>query len=165
MPDDFTYCDVLDADPAPRELGVAAERYVRRSSSYIWVGLLLAFVLAPAVMAALALPRLATIGTACAVAVAAVVLAKLTADKRAALRRIAIDGRQVPARILDAYELTVRRGLAQGTRTTLVLEVEGRRHTVVSWSGDLEGATRGFWIRVLVHRDVPGVIVPVISVT
>lgn len=159
------YCDVLDADPPPRELAVHARRYVRRMSTYIWLVLLILFVTVPMVAAAVFVPRVATIAWGVIAIAATVWLARATARKRANLRRVAIEGRQAPGRIVAAYEMTVRRGLVVGRRVTLVLDVEGTEVTCRSWDGDLEGLERDHWIRVLVHPDCPGVAIPVVNVT
>lgn len=159
------YCDFIDADPPPRELGTTARRHVRTMSTYFWFGMLIVFFTLPSVVVAAILPDVSTIGWAVVSVAAAVWLARSTAQKRARLRTVAIDGHQAPARVLDASELVVRRGLVVGRRVTLTLEVEGRRVRCRSWAGDLQGVVRGHWLRVLTHPDAPELVIPVASVT
>lgn len=165
MPDAITYCDLIDADPPPRELGPIARRYVRAMSTYVWLGLFVSFVVLPAVMIAFAMPRVETAAWLAAALGGTVWLATRTARKRARLRRVIVEGRQVPARIVRSRVLVVRRGFAAGRRVTLLLEVEGHPVNLSSWLRDLEGATPGHWIRVLKHPEVRDLVIPVVSVT
>ncbi len=165
MPDAIEYCDILDADPAPRELGPAAERYVRINAPYVYVVIAAVLLCAPALMVLVALPRLGSLAFAAATILPTAAFTWLIAQRRAELRRFLVEARQVPARIVDASELTLRRGFVVARRITLDLDVEGRRVRCGSWTGDLEGATRGYWLRVLVHPSQPGTVIPVTAVT
>jgi hypothetical protein len=115
--------------------------------------------------AAALVPRVGTIAWAVVALALAVVLGRSTAQKRARIRKVAIHGKQVPARVLESHELVIRHGLASARRVTLVLEVEGRRVSCTVWGSDLEGMIRGAWLRVLTHAELPDLIVPVVSVT
>ncbi|HTJ45579.1 MAG TPA: hypothetical protein VL463_25920 [Kofleriaceae bacterium] len=163
--DGIEYCDFIDAEPPPRELGGTAKRYVRVMSTYFWLGMMIFFVTLPGALVAVIVPRVDTVVWAIGMAGLTVWLARATARKRRRLRLVAIEGVQAPARVVDAHELVVRRGLLARTRVTLVLEVEGRRVTCRSWAGDFEGLTRGHWMRVLTHGEVPELVIPVASVT
>jgi hypothetical protein len=161
----IVYADVLDAEPAPRELTAVARRYLRAQASWLWLGLAIFFLVVPGVIAVAAIPMTETI-VALAVDIGiAIAVGWWTGTKRARLRKVLIDGTQTPAQILSVATLQVRRGLVSGQRVTIDLAVNGRRTRCASWAGDLDDAERGAWIRVLVHADVPDLVVPVVSVT
>ena len=161
---DVVYADLIDADPPPRELTSTAKRYAAAQAPYAWLVLLVLFLVLPAIVTAAVMPSSTTIGWAVVAVAAAVALGWFTSTKRAKVRNVIIHGVQQPARISGVSHLVVRRGLATARRVTMIVEVQGRRAKCVSWTGDLEEAENGAWIRVLVH---PGVdfVVPVVSVT
>lgn len=162
---DVDYADIVDAGPPPRELTTTARRFVAGQASLAWGVLLVVFVVLPNALTA------SVLGSGGAYASLAVVIALAVAvfahalRKRTQLRAIIITGEQRPAQIVGVERLEVRRGLARGSRDTLWLDVDGKRLRCASWGGDLEGATQGAWIRVLVHPQFPDRAVPVVSVT
>ena len=163
---DVVYADLVDADPAPREITPTGRRYIAAQATYGFVVAAVLLLVFPSAFAlALVGPNSGSIGSllfGLALAAVAVVWA---AKKRAALNKVLVDGTQRPARLVDVSHLVVRRGLVSGRRVSLVIEVDGRRATCVSWAGDLDEAEQGAWIRVLVHPDTPQLVVPVVSVT
>jgi len=165
-PGEIDYRDVLDADPAPRELGSAARRYLRQRSTYAWVVLLILFMTLPGVIMAAAVPSVMTIAWALVFVAGTVWLARATSRKRALLRKVAVEGTQHPARIANVTTLVMRQGLfIRRTRTTIVLEVAGGVASCTSWMGELDDLRRGDWLRALVHPDAPGIVIPVSCVT
>lgn len=162
--DDVVYADLIDADPSPRELTTTARRYIAAQAPYAWLVLLVIFFALPAAVIAAALPSTETLSWLGIALAGAVALGWWTAGKRAQVRRVIVHGEQQPARISGVSHLVVRRGFATARRVSMIVDVQGRRARCVSWTGDLEDAENGAWIRVLVQ---PGVdfVVPVVSVT
>ncbi|MBA3462778.1 MAG: hypothetical protein H0T46_22670 [Deltaproteobacteria bacterium] len=159
------YADLVDADPAPRELTTTARRYVTGQATYFWGVIAFVFLLLPNALAVSVLKTSgAYVGLVAMFAITAAVIAR-TAIVRSQLRKIIVHGDQRPAQIVGVERLQVRSGLARGNRDTLWLQVDGRRVKCASWAGDLEGAETHAWIRVLVHAAHPQRAVPVISVT
>ncbi|HTL35851.1 MAG TPA: hypothetical protein VL326_22130 [Kofleriaceae bacterium] len=160
------YADLIDADPAPREITPTGRRYAAAQSTYAWCVLIVIFLVLPSIIA-LSFTSSSTVFINLALTLAMAVAAGWwAARKRARLRKVLVDGTQRPARIRNVSHLVVRRsGFAVGRRVTIGIEVDGRRTTCVSWAGDLEEAESGAWIRVLVHPEVPDLVVPVVSVT
>lgn len=162
---DVEYADIVDAGPPPRELTTTARRFVAGQATYLWPILVVIFLVLPnAVMANVIGTSGAYGGLAVMIAIAIGLIAR-TAVLRGRLRTIIATGEQRPAQIVGVERLDVRSGLARGSRDTLWLDVDGKRLKCVSWAGDLEGATQGAWIRVLVHPEIPDRAVPVVSVT
>lgn len=161
---DVVYADLIDADPPPRELTPVVRRYIAAQAPYVWLVLLVIFVVLPWVGVAAARPSTQTAGPLVLSLASAIALGWWTASKRAKVRTVIVHGEQQPARISGVSHLVVRRGLATARRVTMMVDVGGRRARCVSWSGDLEDAENGAWIRVLVS---PGIdfVVPVVSVT
>lgn len=165
MSGDVVFADLIDADPAPRELATIGKRYIAAQASYVWVVFAVLFLVLPGVFALAVFGSSAGVGYLVGGLALAVGLGYWTSRKRAALRKVLVEGTQRPARLVDVSHLVVRQGLASSRRVTLHVEVDGKRARCVSWAGDLEEAERDAWIRVLVHPQVPGVVVPVVSVT
>jgi hypothetical protein len=162
---DLEYADIVDAGPPPRELTTTARRFVAGQAPLGWGVLVVIFVVLPnALMANVLASGNAYISLAVMIAIAVAVFAHAIL-KRKQLRTIIATGEQRPAQIVGVERLDVRHGLARGSRDTLWLEVDGKRMKCASWGGDLEGATQGAWIRVLVHPQFPDRVVPVVSVT
>ncbi|MBL9015788.1 MAG: hypothetical protein JNL83_16505 [Myxococcales bacterium] len=162
---DVEYADIVDAGPPPRELTTTARRFVAGQAPYAWGVLVVIFVVLPnALMAKVLASGSAYVSLAVMIALAAAVFAH-AAIKRKQLRAIIVTGEQRPAQIVGVERLDVRSGLARGSRDTLWFDVDGKRMKCASWGGDLDGATHGAWIRVLVHPQVPDRVVPVVSVT
>jgi hypothetical protein len=160
------YADLVDADPAPREIMISGRRYVAAQATYFWCVLLVFFFVLPSVFAASLATSASTILQLVGAIAITVGVGWRTARKRARLRKVLVHGTQHPAQIRDVSHLVVRRGgFAVGRRVSVAIEVLGRRTTCVSWAGDLDNAEAGSWIRVLVHPDVPEYVVPVVSVT
>src|SRR5512138_2947261 len=151
MESDVVYADLIDADPAPRELTVTARRYVAAQAPYAWLVLAVIFLALPAVVVAATVRSTETAGWAISCVAGTVALGWWTASKRARVRNVIVHGAQQPARIGGVSHLVVRRGLATARRVTMFVDVQGRRARCVSWTGDLEDAENGAWIRVLVH--------------
>lgn len=159
------FADMVDADPAPRELTTTARRYIAGQATYLWAGLAVVFLFLPNVMMA-ALVKKGVVFSSLAFAslvTAALVAYAVLARRR--LRTILVHGEQRPAQIVQMHQLHVRSGLARGRRDTIWLDVDGRRVKCSSWAGDLEGAEPHAWIRVLVHPGFPEHAIPVVSVT
>jgi hypothetical protein len=161
---DVVFADLIDADPPPRELTPTARRYIAAQATLAWLVLLLVFVVVPAAIAVAAVPTQQTIIWLASSVAGAFAVGWWTSTKRAKVRKVIVHGVQQPARIANVAHLVVRRGLMTARRVTMIVEVQGRRAKCVSWSGDLEDAEGGAWIRVLVLPDVDFV-VPVVSVT
>ena len=162
---DVEYADIVDAGPPPRDLTTTARRFVAGQAPYAWGVLVVLFVVLPsALMAKVLASGSAYVSLAVMIAVAVAVFAH-AALKRTQLREIIVTGEQRPAQIVGVERLDVRHGFARGSRDTLWLDVDGKRLKCASWGGDLEGATQGAWIRVLVHPKFPERVVPVVSVT
>lgn len=163
---DVAFADVLDAEPAPRELTPIARRYMAAQATHAWVvGAVLLLVFPGVISVALVKASAETVGM---VVVGVAVAAGLwwsAAQQRARLRKVLVDGEQRPARLVDVSHLVVRQGLARARRVTLIVEVDGRQARCVSWHGDLDDAEQGAWIRVLVHPQYPQLVIPVVSVT
>lgn len=161
---DVVYADLIDAEPPPRELTPIVRRYIAAQAPYVWLVLLVVFVVLPWVVVAAVRPSSESIGSLVIGLASAVALGWWTAGKRAKVRKVIVHGEQQPARISNVSHLVVRRGFATARRVTMMVDVGGRRARCVSWSGDLEDAENGAWIRVLVS---PGIdfVVPVVSVT
>ena len=165
MSGEIYYADVIDADPAPRELTPIAKKYIAHQAPYAWAVLAFLFLVFPGIFALLVLHASSMIGSLAVGVAATAALAWWSAAKRKKLRGVIINGTQRPGRLVDVSQLVIRRGFfVQGRRVTLVVEVDGQRAKCVSWAGDLDDAEQGAWIRVLVHPKVP-VVVPVVSVT
>ena len=160
----LVYADLIDADPPPRELTPVVRRYIAAQAPYAWLVLFVLFVASPTALFAAFAPSRDTIISAVVTLAVAIALGVWTAKKRARVRTVIVEGRQVPARIRSAHHLVVRQGLARGRRVSLHVEVEGRVVRCVSWAGDLDDSESGAWIRVLVHPNIDFV-VPVVSVT
>jgi hypothetical protein len=162
---DVPYADLVDAEPAPRELTTTARRFIAGQATYTWGVLAVIFLLLPnAFMASIMKSSTAYISVV-VIAVMTIAIIARTAVVRGQLRSIIVEGEQRPAQIAGVERLHVRSGLARGARDTLWLDVDGRRVKCASWAGDLEGAEQHAWIRVLVHPRHPDRAVPVISVT
>ena len=162
---DVEYADIVDAGPPPRDLTTTAHRFVAGQAPYAWGVLLVIFVVLPNAVMANVLGSGAGYGSLAVMSVIAVAVFARAAVTRKRLRTIIATGEQRPAQIVGVERLDVRSGLARGSRDTLWLDVDGKRLRCASWGGDLEGATQGAWIRVLVHPQFPDRAVPVVSVT
>jgi hypothetical protein len=162
---DVVYADLVDAEPAPRELTTVARRYIAGQATYAWGVLAVLFLLLPNAAAAFMIKSSAAFAGLAVVLAVTVAIIVRAAVVRGQLRSIIVSGEQRPAQIAGVERLQVRSGLARGARDTLWLDVDGRRIRCASWAGDLEGAERHAWIRVLVHPAHPARAVPVISVT
>lgn len=162
---DVEYADIVDAGPPPRELTTTARRFVAGQAPYAWGVLVVLFVVLPNALVAKVLASGSAYGSLVLVIALAVAVFAHAAIKRKQLRAIVVSGEQRPAQIVGVERLDVRHGLARGSRDTLWLDVDGKRMKCASWGGDLEGATQGAWIRVLVHPQFPDRVVPVVSVT
>ncbi len=162
---DVEYADIVDAGPPPRELTTTARRFVAGQAPYAWAVLVVIFLVLPNLVMASVLETGAAYASGAVMIGIALALIARTAMLRTRLREIIATGEQRPAQIVGIERLDVRSGLARGSRDTLWLEVDGKRLKCVSWAGDLEGATQGAWIRVLVHPGSPDRAVPVVSVT
>lgn len=160
------YADLIDAEPAPRVITPTGRRYIAAQSTYFWCVLIVLFLVLPAILVTRFSSSASVYANLAFTLAAAVAAGWWAARKRGRLRKVLVDGTQRPARIRDVSQLVVRRsGFAVGRRVTIAIEVDGRRTTCVSWAGDLDDAEGGAWIRVLVHPEVPDLVVPVVSVT
>jgi hypothetical protein len=163
---DVVFADLIDADPAPREVTTTGKRYIAMQAPYVWMVMVILLMVMPGIlMLAMLGPTRESLGAVGAGVGLAAFLGWQAASQRKVLRKVLVDGTQRPARLAHVAHLVVRHGFMTGRRVTLTVEVDGKRARCVSWAGDLDDAEPGAWIRVLVHPDARGVVVPVVSVT
>jgi hypothetical protein len=162
----MNYYDHFDADPAPRELTVQMQRYLFHQTwrTSTWFGLS-AFFVAVALVILWRHPSTAT-GVFAGISGLSLVGATIATLRRGQrLRRIVLEGTQVPARIAgaDHHDMPTNVPGVRARWSKLDVELPDGTARLVSLDRSLENAVPGCWIRVLVHPDHPGVVVPVCS--
>src|SRR5688572_16820642 len=161
------YSDYLDADPPPRALTPAMKRYLFhqtwRANKLFGIAVAIAFI--PVTI--FAVHRTGATAIAAAIFAAPLIPAVLLAlRRRDQLRRVLVEGVQVPAQVAGGLHRTVKAAVVlQAHYSELDLILPDRQVHMTSVDAALQVLEPGCWIRVLSHRRFPDVVIPVVSIS
>lgn len=165
FPDDGTPQGLLPLGPAPRELTLDHERYIKKavpSLTAFW-GLLTGMFLVPGLGLFAMAPGPVTFPVlGFAFLGLAIWSGRRAAQKRERLRHVIKDGHFYTADVALAFETSVGRGLARRTRYHVTFQVAGRVASLVTFADSASMLHKGAQETVLWHPDCPEEVVPTV---
>lgn len=165
FPDDGTPQDMAPLGPTPREITLDHERYLKQvipSMTVVW-GLLTGLFLVPGLGLFAAAPGVATVPVLGFAFLGLAIWSGRRANRqRERLRRVIKDGHFYTAEIVNAYEMSVGRGLARRTRYHVTFRVAGRVVSLVTFVYSASMLHQGAQETVLWHPDCPEDVVPTV---